>query len=131
MNINQLLLSDQMREVLGLLDRQSPMTARQLNDYAHHLKAPASRRVVAASVSRTVRRLRRRGLVSCEGSSIVITEYGRSRLYREMQEAMLTDLRESVRQAVSQAWTQCEESQKSNAEARNDAAAERLAPERI
>jgi len=76
MNINQLLLSDQMREVLGFLDRQNPMTARQLNDYMHHLKAPGSRRVVAASVSRTVRQLRRRGLISCEGSTIAITESG-------------------------------------------------------
>lgn len=131
MNINRLLLSGQMREVLGFLDRQSPMTARQLNDYMVHLKAPGSRRVVAASVSRTVRRLRRRGLISCEGSPIAITESGRSRLYREMQEAMLTDLRKSVRQAVAEAWAEYEESQKANAEVRNDAASERVAPDRV
>ena len=127
MNINQLLLSDQMREVLGLLDRQSPMTARQLNDHIHRLKAPGSRRVVAASVSRTLHRLRRRGLIFCEGRAIVITESGRSSL----QEAMLTDLRKSVRLAVAQAFAEYEESQKANAEARNDAGSERPAPDHV
>jgi hypothetical protein len=127
MNTNQLLLSHQMREVLGLLDRQSPVTARQLNDYMHHLKAAGSRRVVAASVSRTVRRLRQRGLISCEGTAIAITQAGRSKLYHEIQEAMLVQIRKSVRQAVAQAWAEYEESQKAAAETRNDAGAERQA----
>ena len=127
MNINQLLLSDQMREALGLLDQQGPMTARQLNDFMHHLKAAGSRRVIAASVSRTVRRLRRRGLILCEGSALAITESGRSGL----REAMLTDLRKSIRQAVAQAFAEYEESQKANAEARNDAGSERPAPDHV
>jgi DNA-binding PadR family transcriptional regulator len=124
---NQLLLSDQMREVLELLDRQGPMTARQLNDHMHQLKVAGSRRVVAASVSRTVRRLRRRGLVSCEGSTIAITESGRSSL----QEAMLTDLRKAVRQAVAQAWAEYEESQRATIEPRNDAGSERQASDHV
>ena len=129
MNIN--LLSDQMREVLGLLDRRSPMTARLLNDYMLHLKEPGSRRVVAASVSRTVRRLRRRGIISCEGSTIAITESGRSRLYHEMQEAMLTELRKSVRQAVAEAWAEYEESQKPKEAVRHDAASDQPATDRV
>lgn len=121
-NINQLFLSGQMREVLGLLDHQSPMTARQLNDCLYKLNSSRNRRVLAASMSRTIRRLERRRLISCEGGSIAITQYGRFMLHSEMQQAMLNDLRASVRQAVAQAWTQYDESQKPNAEARNDAA---------
>lgn len=73
----------------------------------------------AASMSRTVRRLERRGLIACGGGTIVITQVGRFRIHPEQFEAVLNDLRESVRQAVAQAWAQYNESQKPNAEARN------------
>lgn len=131
MNNNQLLLSDQMREVLGLLDRQSPMTARQLNRYMYALRPHRSRRVFAASISRTVRRLGRRGLISREGSTIAITQTGMFRLHPEMLEEMLTELGKSVRQAVAEAWASYEQSQKPNAEVRNDAASDRPAPDRV
>jgi len=121
MNTKLPLLSARMLAVLRLLDLES-LTAHQLNDRLYRPTSPQSRRVFAASMSRTTRRLERRGLISCEGGTIVITQYGRFMLHSEMQQAMLNDLRESVRQAVAQAWAEYEESQKPNAEARNDAA---------
>lgn len=46
----------------------------------------------------------------------------------EMQETILSGLRELVRQAVAQAWAPYKESQRPNAEARNDAASDWPAP---
>lgn len=121
MNTKLPLLSAQMRAVLRLLDCES-LTARQLNDRLYPLTSPQTRRVFAASMSRTIRRLERRGLIFCEAGTMAITQCGRFRLHPEMQEAMLNDLRESVRKAVAEAWAQYNESQKPNDEARNDAA---------
>jgi hypothetical protein len=45
-----------------------------------------------------------------------------------MQETTLTNLRESVRQALAQVWAQYEGSQTPNAETRDDAASDRPAP---
>jgi DNA-binding PadR family transcriptional regulator len=126
--MNTKTLSAQMLDVLRLLDRESPTTARQLNDRLYDLTSPQSRRVFAASMSRTLRRLERRELIFFEGGTIAITQYGRFTLRPEMQEAMLNDLRESVRRAVAEAWAEYVESQKPNAEGQNDAASDRPAP---
>ena len=122
MNTKLPLLSSQMQEVLRLLDREGSMTARQLNDSLYQPASPQSRRVFAASMSRTIRRLDRRGLISCERGAIVITQVGRFRIHPDQFEAMLTALRESVRQAVAQAWIEYRESNKASTETRKDAA---------
>jgi hypothetical protein len=53
---------------------------------------------------------------------------GVCRLDPETHDTMLTNVRESVRQAVAQAGAHYEESQKPNAEVRNDAASDLPAP---
>lgn len=126
MNTKLPLLSARMLAVLRLLDCES-LTARQLNDRLYRPDSAQSRRAFAASMSRTTRRLARRGLIHCEGGTMAITRSGRLGLHPEMLQAMLEQLGETVRQAVAQAWVESEESQKLNAEARNDAASGRSA----
>lgn len=113
--------SPQMLAALRLLDCEGSMTARQLNDRLYGQTSPHDRRVFAASMSRTVRRLERRGLISCEDGMIAITEYGWITIHPEQIEAISAAVRECVRQTVAQAWAEYEESQKPNAEAGNDA----------
>ena len=127
MNTKLPLLSARMLAVLRLLDCEN-LTARQLNDSLYRPTSPQSRRGFAASMSRTNRRLARRRLISCDAGTMAITQFGRFRLHPEIQEAMLTDLRESVRQAVARAWADYEKSQKPNAEARDGAAADARVP---
>ena len=110
--MNAKTLSAQMLVVLRLLDCES-LTARQLNDRLYQPTSPQSRRVLAASTSRTLRRLERRRLISCEGGTNVITQHGRFTLHPEMHEAMLDELRECVRLAVARAWTDYQQSQDS------------------
>jgi len=78
-----------MQQVLRFLDSEGSMTARQLNDRLYDLTSPQSRRVFGASMSRTIRRLERRGLIFFENGTIVITQVGRFRIHPEQFEAML------------------------------------------
>ena len=98
-------ISAQMLAVLRLLDCES-LTVRQLNDRLYRLTSPQSRRVFAASMSRTIRRMERRGLISCEDGTISITSHGWYSLHPEKLQAMLeessTGIRESVRKAVAE-----------------------------
>src|ERR1700722_6856738 len=93
-----------MLAVLRLLDWEN-LTTRQINDRLFDPASAQSRRVFAASMSRTVRRLARRGLIVCVRGTAVITQIGRYRVHPEMYEAMLNELRESIRQATEQART--------------------------
>jgi hypothetical protein len=102
MNTIQPILSAQMFAVLRLLDREN-LTTRQLNDRLFDPTSPQSRRVFAASMSRTLRRLARRVLIFREGGMNVISQCGRYKVHPEMHEAMLNDIFESVRQAIEQA----------------------------
>lgn len=98
-------VSAQMLAALRLLDCEC-LTARQLNDRLYQPISGQSRRVFAASMSRTIRRLKRRGLISCESGTIAITQSGWITIHPDQFEATLTSLRESVRQAVAEAWVQ-------------------------
>src|ERR1035437_5908899 len=108
--MNTKTLSAQMLAILRLLDCES-LTARQLNYRLYQPTSPPSRRVFAASMSRTIRRLRRRGIIFCDGGTIAITQFGRLTLHPEVQQAMLNDLRESIRAACKQAWVEYQQSQ--------------------
>jgi len=101
-----------MQAALQFLDSES-LTARQLNDRLYDLTSSQSRRVFAASMSRTIRCMERHGLISCENGTISITSHGWYTLHPEMLEAMLAERRESIRQAVAQAWAEYQQSQNS------------------
>jgi predicted transcriptional regulator len=103
--------SPQMLAALRLLDCEGSMTARQLNDRLYGQTSAPDRRVFAASMARSIRRLERRGLVVCEKGTIAITHSGWIAIHPEQVEAMLTSLRESVRQTVAQAWREFQQSQ--------------------
>jgi hypothetical protein len=113
-NANQPLLSAQMLAVLRLLDLER-LTPRQLNDRLFNSTPHQSRRVFAASMSRTVRRLEQRGLIFRGNGAIVITQHGEFTLHPEILQGMLDDLRTSVRQAVAEAWAEYQQSQDSPA----------------
>jgi hypothetical protein len=102
--------SPQMLVVLRLLDCES-LTPRQLNDRLYDPTSSRSRRVFAASMSRTLRRMKQRGLITCEGGTIAITSHGWYTLHPEKLEEMLTAVRECARQAAAQAWAEYNESQ--------------------
>jgi hypothetical protein len=102
MNNEQPLLSAQMLEVLRSLDREN-LTTRQLSDRLFDPVSRQNRRVFEASMSRTLRRLARRGLIFRGGGMNVISQSGRFKVHPEMHEAMLNEIRESVRQAIEQA----------------------------
>lgn len=110
--MNTKTLSAQMQAVLQLLDSES-LTARQLNDRLYALASSQSRRVFAASMSRTIHRMERRGFISCENGTISIRSHGWYTLHPEMLEVALADLRESIRQTVAQAWAEYQQSQNS------------------
>jgi hypothetical protein len=121
MNTKLPLLSAQMLAVLRLLDCES-LTARQLDDRLYRPDSPQSRRAFAASMSRTIRRMLQRRLISCEGGLLSIAQSGTFRLHPEILQPTIDELAEAIRQAVAQAFASYEKSQKPNAEARNDAA---------
>jgi hypothetical protein len=101
-------LSAQMQAVLQLLDSES-LTARQLNNRLYDMTSSQSRRVFAASMSRTLRRMEQRGLISCEDGTISIRSHGWYTLHPEKLQTMLeeisTGIRESVRKAVAESLT--------------------------
>lgn len=101
MNAKQPPLSPQMSRVLRLVEFESP-TPRQLNDRLYDPTLSRSRRVFAASMSRTIRRMKRRGLITCEGGTIAITEHTRSTLRSERLKAMLAEAREIGKKAARQ-----------------------------
>ena len=107
--MNTKIHSDRMIAVLRLLDREN-LTTRQLNDRLFDRSLPHSRRVFAASMSRTLRRLARRGLIFRGGGMNVISQSGRFKVHPEMHEAMLNEFREAVRQAIKQARLEGKES---------------------
>jgi hypothetical protein len=113
MTVKEPSLSKPMLSVLRLLACEGPMTPRKLNDRLYQTspqRLPQSRRVFAASMSRTIRRMERRQLVFSEGGTIAIAEHGTFTLHPESLEAMLTDLRENIRRAVAQAWSEYQQS---------------------
>jgi len=95
--------------VLRLLDCEN-LTTRQINDRLFDPSSRQSRRVFAASMSRTLRRMTRRGLIFRGGGRNVISQAGRFKVHPEMHEAMLNKIPESVQQAVEQARLEAEES---------------------
>jgi hypothetical protein len=127
MNTNLPTLSQQMLAVLRLLDSEN-LTARQLNDRLYRMDSRRSRRVFAASMSRTTRRMARRRLIDCNGGTMSIAPSGRLRIHPEMVQATMDGLGEAMRQAVAQAFAECEKSQKSNNEVCNDAATDAPVP---
>lgn len=104
--MNTKTLSAQMQAVLQLLESES-LTARQLNDRLYDLTSSQSRRVFAASMSRTIQRMERRRLILCEDGTISITSHGWYTLHPEKLQAMLEEnsaaIRETVRKAVAEA----------------------------
>jgi hypothetical protein len=102
MNTKQSLLSSQMLAVLRLLDCEN-LTTRELNDRLFDPTSLQNRRIFAASMSRTLRRLARRGLIFRGGGMNVISQSGRFKVHPEMHEAMLNEIRESVQQAIERA----------------------------
>lgn len=89
-------ISVQMEWVLELLEGEGSMTPRQINNRLYQLCPGRDRRVVAASMARTLRRLEVRGLIERDGRSIAITRDG-CRLRSDMQEAVVMQIVEAFR----------------------------------
>ena len=104
-------LSEQMRAALHLLDTESPVPLCQLYQHLYEATRHQPRRAFAASLSRTLRRMERRGLITREDRTVAITQQGRFTLHPEMREAMLTEAREIGRKAFEQAWSEIKKSQ--------------------
>ena len=101
--------SRQMLSVLQVLEGESSLTARQLNNRLYQPNSSQSRRAFAASMSRTVRRMERRQLLSSEGGTVAITEHGMFTLHPERLDALLQEIsiaaRESAQKAVAELLT--------------------------
>lgn len=110
-------LSEQMRRVLGRLDSQGAMPVHQLHIQLYDAVAHPNRRVCAASLCRTIRRLEARGLLFSEGEMLAITQSGRRTLHPEEYRSALEQAKQSVREAVKRAIAECPELQQAIREA--------------
>lgn len=84
----------------------------QLYDLSHN----RNRRSFDASLSRTIHRLEQRGLISRDGDTIVMTQYGRWAIHPEGFQMFLDQMRQSIREAVDQAAAESPELQKAKRE---------------
>lgn len=110
-------LSEPMRAVLGMLDSQGAVPVYQLHIQLYDLTTHVTRRSADASLSRTLRRLEKRGLISRNGDTVVITQCGRWAIHPEEYQQFLEQFRQSVGEAVKQAIAECPELQQANREA--------------
>ena len=97
--MNTKTLSAQMQAVLQLLESEN-LTARQINDRLYDLTSSQSRRVFSASMSRTIRRMERRGLLSRHDEMVTITQSGRWTLHPEEYQSALEQSGKDARAAV-------------------------------
>lgn len=82
-------VSDQMTAALGLVDREGPTPLCQMYIRLYDPSRHRNRRVFAASLARTIRRMERHKLVTRQNRMIEITQHGRFTLHPEMEVAML------------------------------------------
>ena len=105
------MVSAQMQAVLLLLEHEGPVDMRYINNRLYEPAARGNRRAFAASMSRAVRRMQKRGLIVREGQKIKVTDVGIYRVHPEQFEAMLEEIRAAVRRSFSKAWSQAGEQQ--------------------
>jgi hypothetical protein len=122
MSGKQLLLSPQMKRILEMLEQKGAMTVRQIDSELYRATPARNRRVFAASTSRTLSRMVRRGLVDREGKTIKATDVGLLRIHPEQVEALSNELGKAIRRAVDEAFARCWGSQEAIGEKRNDGA---------
>lgn len=100
-----------------MLDSQTAKTVHELHIQLYDSTAHVTRRSADASLSRTLRRLEKRGLISRNGDTVVITQSGRWAIHPEEYQQFLEQIRQSAAEAVKRAIAECPELQKANREA--------------
>lgn len=103
-------LSVQMQAVLQLLESEN-LTARQLNDRLYDVTSAKSRRVFSASMSRTIRRMERRGLLFRHDGMVAIRQSGRWALHPEEYQSLLEQSGQAAREEVARTFAESPEIQ--------------------
>jgi predicted transcriptional regulator len=101
MDIKLPILSPQMATILRLLNSQGPMKVHEVSHHLWQSGVSQNRRAFSASMSRTILRMERRGLIVREDASIMITEVGIFRIAPAQFERMLEKQRQDVQEALS------------------------------
>ncbi len=101
-----------MEKVLRHLDHEGAMSGRQLYSHIYDPIVHGNRRIFAASISRTIRRLELRGLIKRTDVGVDITQSGRWALHPEEKKSFSEGIAQAVQRAVAQGAAESPEYQR-------------------